>query len=211
MAEHTGLGRRALLTGIGAGVASLAGCLDRFDDTGEKATLEITDTEQTTDASGDPQITVQYTAPEDVDTMEVTASLYRDDQTVRSITDYLGALSGGAGYSVQRLNAEFDEFEASIGRLDSASGESGDIEVDSTETVPAEDSVDILVDFVSPDGPDRVDIAVDMFDYDINLPRGLYRTVTEHVHLDGESAGTVTHPVTVTSGWDDFSVRIDET
>jgi len=212
MAEHTSLRRRALLATMGTGVASLAGCLDRFDDTEETATLELTDARRTTDASGDPQISVQYTAPEDVDTLEVTATLYRDGQTVRSVTDYVSGLSGGAGHSVRWLSAEFDGFEASIGRFDDTPDESGDIAVDSTETVPAADSVDLLVDFVAPSGTDRVDITVDMFFDENELPRGLARTITERVHLDEENTGTVSHPVTLApSGWvDDFGVRIHE-
>jgi hypothetical protein len=72
--------------------------------------------------------------------------------------------------------------------------------------------VDVLVDLVAPDGTDRVDITVDMFHDENELPRGLARTIAERVHLDGENTGTVSHPVTLApSGWvDDFGVRIEE-
>jgi hypothetical protein len=210
MSERTSLGRRALLAGMGAGVASLAGCLDRSDDTEEGTPLEVTSVEESTGLSGDPEIIVQYTAPETVDNVALTTRLYRDDQLVRRVTDYGVGVAGDVGHTVEYLNAEFDDYEATVERFDGVPDEPGEIDVDSTETVSTDDGSEVLVEFVAPGGTDRLDVSITLFDSDAETEQGAIRTIAEPVHLDGESGGAMSHAVTITPfGWaDDYSVSV---
>lgn len=211
MTEHASPGRRALLAGIGAGVVSVAGCLDRSDDTGEATVLEVTGAEESAGLSGDPEIVVEYTAPEYVDDVAVTTTLYRDELLVRRVTEYIvDPPTGDVSHAVGPLNAEFEDFEATVEQFGGLNDEAGDIEVDATEMVSTDDGSEVVVDFVAPGGTDRLDVTVHLFGDDIETRDQLIRTITEPVRPDGTSGGEISHAVTITpfGSVDDYSVRV---